>query len=89
MDFTESQIVAILREANSAPVPEVAKKHRITEATIHAWRRKFGELGPEDVKRLRHLKTRQVLRQKLARQRADRPELARQTPATGTGEPDS
>jgi putative transposase len=28
--FTEEQMVAILREADQAPVPEVAKKHKVS-----------------------------------------------------------
>ena len=66
MEFTESQIVKILCEARWAPINDVARKHNITEATIQAWRGKFGQMGAEDIKRLRHLKTAHVRRQKLA-----------------------
>ncbi len=65
IDFTESQIVKILSETRWTPINDVARKHRITEATIYAWRSKFGELGAEDVKRLRHLKTEHARRQRL------------------------
>jgi putative transposase len=65
MDFTESQIVKILCEARLTSVKDVARKHNITEATIHAWRGKFGELGAEDVKRLRHLKHEHARRQRV------------------------
>lgn len=57
LEFTESQIVKILCEARSTSVNDTARKHNITEATIHAWHGKFGQLGPEEVKRLRHLKS--------------------------------
>ena len=53
--FTEEQMVAILREADQAPVPEVAKKHRVSAQAIYTWRRRFGQLQPADVKRLRQL----------------------------------
>ena len=37
--FTEEQMVAILREADKVPVPEVARKHKVSEQTIYTWRR--------------------------------------------------
>ena len=55
--FTEEQMVKILREADKAPVTEVAKKHGVSEVTIYAWRKRFGELEAVDVKRLRQLET--------------------------------
>lgn len=53
--FTEEQMVTILREADQRPVPEVAKKHGISEQTVYAWRKRFGALEAVDVRRLRHL----------------------------------
>lgn len=53
--FTEEQMVAILREADRTPVAEVARKHKISEQTLYGWRKRFGELDPADVKRLREL----------------------------------
>ncbi len=53
--FTEEQMVAILREADKAPVPEVARKHKVSAQAIYTWRRRFGKLQPADVRRLRHL----------------------------------
>jgi putative transposase len=55
--FSEEQMVKILREADKAPVTEVAKKHGVSEVTIYAWRKRFGELEPVDVRRLRQLET--------------------------------
>ena len=53
--FTEEQMVTILREADTRPVPVVAKKHGISDQTIYAWRKRFGTLEAADVKRLRQL----------------------------------
>ena len=53
--FTEQQMVAILREADRTPVAEVARKHKVSEQTLYGWRKRFGELDPADVKRLREL----------------------------------
>ena len=53
--FTEEQMVGILREADAKPVPEVAKKHGVSDQTLYNWRRHFGGLDPFDVKRLRQL----------------------------------
>jgi putative transposase len=53
--FSEEQMVKILREADKSPVSEVAKKHGVSDVTIYAWRKRFGQLEPVDVKRLRAL----------------------------------
>ena len=53
--FTDEQIVRILQEADKDPVAEVAKRHGVSEPSIYAWRKKFGDLGSDDVKRLKQL----------------------------------
>jgi transposase-like protein len=53
--FTEEQMVKIQREADASPVAEVAKKHKLSEQTIYTWRKRFGALQPNDVKRLKQL----------------------------------
>jgi transposase-like protein len=53
--FTEEQTVKILREADQAPVAEVAKKHGVNDITIYAWRKRFGKLEAVDVKRVQQL----------------------------------
>ena len=53
--FTEEQMVTILREADTKPVPDVAKQHGVSGQTIYSWRKHFGSLEPSDVKRLRQL----------------------------------
>jgi transposase-like protein len=51
--FSEEQMVKILREADKTPVSEVAKKHGVSDVTIYARRKRFGQLEAVDVKRLR------------------------------------
>jgi putative transposase len=58
--FSEEQMVKILREADKAPVSEVAKKHGVRDVTIYAWRKRFGQLEAVDVKRLRALEAENV-----------------------------
>ena len=49
--FTEEQMVKILREADTASVPEVAKRHGVSDKTIYGWRRHFGGMTVPDAKR--------------------------------------
>ena len=53
--FTDEQIVRILRETDQDSVAEVAKHHGISQPTIYAWRKKFGQLDTDEVKRLKGL----------------------------------
>jgi putative transposase len=50
--YTEDQMVKILREADQSTVAQVAKKHGVSEATIYAWRKRYGDLEVTDVRRL-------------------------------------
>lgn len=45
-------MVKIPQEADQAPV---AKRHRISAATIYGWRQRVGKLEAADVKQLRRL----------------------------------
>jgi putative transposase len=53
--FTEEQMVTVLREADRTTVAEAAKKYKVSEPTIYAWRKHFGQMDPADVKRLKAL----------------------------------
>ncbi len=67
--FSEEQMVKILREADKSPVVRVAKKHGISEQTIYAWRKRFGELEAVDVRRLRQLEQENARLKKLVAER--------------------
>ncbi len=47
----------------------MAKKHRIREQTIYAWRKRFGKLEAVDVKRLRQLEQENAKLKKLVAER--------------------
>ena len=53
--FSEEQTVAVPREADKTSVAEAAKKHKVNEPTIYAWRKHFGQMEAADVKRLKAL----------------------------------
>jgi putative transposase len=53
--FSDEQIVAILREADADPVAAVARRHGISEQSIYTWRKLFGTMQSDDVKRLKQL----------------------------------
>ena len=55
--FSETQMVAILRDADRGSVAEAARQHKISEQTIYIWRKRFGLLDANDVKRLRKLES--------------------------------
>jgi transposase-like protein len=67
--YSEEQMVKILREADEAPVSEVAKKHGVSDVTIYAWRKRFGKLEAVDVKRLRQIETENARLKKLLAER--------------------
>ena len=67
--FTEDQMVKILREADKTSVAEAAKKHKLSEPTIYAWRKHFGQMDAVDVKRLKALETENARLKKLLAER--------------------
>jgi putative transposase len=67
--FTEEQMVAIVREADREPVPAVAKRHGVSEQTIYTWRKRFGGLQANDVRRLKQLEAENARLKKLVAER--------------------
>ena len=54
--FTETQIVAILAEADAGmPATEVCRKHGISGNTFYNWKKKYGGMGVPEVRRLKEL----------------------------------
>ncbi len=54
--FPESQIIAILREAEGElTVTEVCRKHAITGATFYRWKNTYGGMDVSQAKELKRL----------------------------------
>lgn len=54
--FTEEQIAFALKQAElGTKVDEICRKLGISEATFYNWKKKFGGLGPSELRRLRQL----------------------------------
>jgi putative transposase len=47
----------MLRDADKTSVADVAKKHGVSEQTLYAWRKKYGDMDVADARRLRTLET--------------------------------
>ena len=62
-------MVGIIREADRDPVAVVAKRHRISEQTLYTWRKRFGALRSEDLRRLRRLEAENARLKKLVAER--------------------
>jgi putative transposase len=67
--FTDEQMVAILREADRDPVAVVAKRHAVSEQTIYVWRKRFGTIEANDVRRLKALEAENARLNKLVAER--------------------
>lgn len=67
--FTESQIVAILQEADAGmKVKDLCRKHGISDATFYNWKAKYGGLSVSELKRIKELESENA---KLKRMYAD------------------
>ncbi len=54
--FTETQIVAILKEADSGiQIKELCRKHGISDATYYNWKSKYGGMDASDLKKMKEL----------------------------------
>ena len=54
--FTETQIVAILKEVDAGVlVKDICRKHGISDATYYNWKSKYGGMEANDLKRMKDL----------------------------------
>ncbi len=64
--YSTEQIVRILREADSGKkVQQVCREHNVSAQTFYRWRRKYGDLGVKEAKRLNELETQNAKLKKL------------------------
>jgi len=67
--FTESQILAVLKEGEAGdPVAQIMRKHGISQATYYNWKSKYGGASVAELKRLKELEAENA---KLKRMYAD------------------
>lgn len=67
--FTETQIIAVLKEADAGmPVKDICRKHGISDATYYNWKSKYGGLDASELKRMKELEAENA---KLKRMYAD------------------
>lgn len=54
--YTEEQIGFALRQAEAGtPVVEICRKMGVAEQTFYRWKKRFGDLGVGEIRRLRQL----------------------------------
>ena len=55
-EFTEEQIAFALKQAElGTRVEEVCRKMGISDATFYVWKKRYGGVGPSELRRLRQL----------------------------------
>ncbi len=65
--FTEEQVVAILRQADTdgVVIRDLCRKHNITEQTFFRWRNKYGGMSVPEARRLKELESENAKLKKL------------------------
>jgi len=54
--FTDEQIVSALRDAEASSVVVAARKHGVSQQSLHRWRKKFAGMQVSDVRELNRLR---------------------------------
>lgn len=55
--FTEEQIISILKEQEQTEmkVADICRKHGISDQTFHNWKKKYGGLTVDELRRMKEL----------------------------------
>lgn len=67
--FTDEQIVAVLRDAEATTVAAAARKHGVSEQSIHRWRKQYAGMQVSDVRELKRLRDENARLKKLVAER--------------------
>ena len=67
--FTDAQIVAIVRESHTIGVAAASKKHNVSQHSIYIWRRKFGTMDAPQVSELKRMMQENARLKKLVAER--------------------
>jgi putative transposase len=67
--FSEEQVVKMLQEADRTSVAAVAKAHGMSEQTLYDWRKRYGAMAVDEVRRLRQLEQENAQLKKLLAER--------------------
>ena len=56
--FSESQIVAIIKEGESGiPIQDICRKHNISASSYYKWKSKYGGLEVSELKRIKEIES--------------------------------
>ena len=68
-NFSDEQIVAVLRDAEATTAVAAARKHGVSEQSIYRWRNKYAGMEVSDVRELRRLRDENTRLKKLLAER--------------------
>ena len=85
--FTDEQIVAALRDAEATSDVAAARKHCVSEQSLHRWRKKVFGMQVSDVRELNRLRDENVQWKKLVGERDLEVEVMKEIQAKN-GEPE-
>lgn len=77
--FTEEQITRVLAESQAgASTQELCRKHGITNHTFYQWRKKYGGMQGQEVRRLKELEAMVTRLQRVVAKQAVEIEMAQE-----------
>lgn len=67
--YSDEQVVAIVRESHAHGVDATSKKHNVSPHTIYIWRRKYGSMDTSQVSELKRMMQENARLKKLVAER--------------------